>query len=215
MLFLFHFSVNFLIWQCMRYKVSVSVTICTFRYFLYLFFQRKLKFTLRVPSRARWPRMRTGRWGHDILAISCGLSTAHLETSARMGNFRCSCVSGPGLFSPFFFQIYIKLKCTLFAFLLFTAMPPLHPTHSTSFFSLNRHYSEHKFSVDWCCFFHRDHLLHHWIALLAECPITAQMYEETALLKDHSLVNSLIRVLQTLQEFNITLEASLVKGIGI
>lgn len=61
----------------------------------------------------------------------------------------------------------------------------------------------------------RDHLLHHWIALLAECPITAQMYEDMALLKDHSLVNSLIRVLQTLQEFNITLEASLVKGIGI
>ncbi|XP_058637713.1 DENN domain-containing protein 5A isoform X3 [Onychostoma macrolepis] len=65
------------------------------------------------------------------------------------------------------------------------------------------------------CLGARDHLLHHWIALLAECPITAQMYEDTALLKDHSLVNSLIRVLQTLQEFNITLEASLVKGIGI
>uniref|UniRef100_A0A8B9HBM9 DENN/MADD domain containing 5A n=1 Tax=Astyanax mexicanus TaxID=7994 RepID=A0A8B9HBM9_ASTMX len=65
------------------------------------------------------------------------------------------------------------------------------------------------------CLGARDHLLHHWIALLADCPITAQMYEDTALLKDHSLVNSLIRVLQTLQEFNITLEASLVKGIGI
>ncbi|XP_024150883.1 DENN domain-containing protein 5A isoform X6 [Oryzias melastigma] len=65
------------------------------------------------------------------------------------------------------------------------------------------------------CLGARDHLLHHWIALLADCPITAQMYEDTALLKDHSLVNSLIRVLQTLQEFNITLEASLVKGVGI
>lgn len=61
----------------------------------------------------------------------------------------------------------------------------------------------------------RDHLLHHWIALLADCPITAQMYEDMALIKDRCLVNSLIRVLQTLQEFNITLEASLVKGIGI
>lgn len=61
----------------------------------------------------------------------------------------------------------------------------------------------------------RDHLLHHWIALLTDCPITAQMYEDMALLKDRSLVNSLIRVLQTLQEFNITLETSLVKGIGI
>uniref|UniRef100_A0A665VPH8 DENN/MADD domain containing 5A n=1 Tax=Echeneis naucrates TaxID=173247 RepID=A0A665VPH8_ECHNA len=65
------------------------------------------------------------------------------------------------------------------------------------------------------CLGARDHLLHHWIALLADCPITAQMYEDTALIKDRSLVNSLIRVLQTLQEFNITLEASLVKGIGI
>lgn len=61
----------------------------------------------------------------------------------------------------------------------------------------------------------RDHLLHHWIALLADCPITAQMYEDSALIKGRSLVNSLIRVLQTLQEFNITLEASLVKGVGI
>ncbi|XP_064192990.1 DENN domain-containing protein 5A-like isoform X5 [Anguilla rostrata] len=65
------------------------------------------------------------------------------------------------------------------------------------------------------CLGARDHLLHHWIALLADCPITAQMYEESALIKDHSLVNSLIRVLQSLQEFNITLEASLVKGIRI
>uniref|UniRef100_A0A8C8CP32 DENN/MADD domain containing 5A n=1 Tax=Oncorhynchus tshawytscha TaxID=74940 RepID=A0A8C8CP32_ONCTS len=65
------------------------------------------------------------------------------------------------------------------------------------------------------CLGARDHLLHHWIALLADCPITVQMYEDTALIKDRSLVNSLIRVLQTLQEFNITLEASLVKGIGI
>ncbi|XP_045888322.1 DENN domain-containing protein 5A isoform X3 [Micropterus dolomieu] len=65
------------------------------------------------------------------------------------------------------------------------------------------------------CLGARDHLLHHWIALLADCPITAQMYEDIALIKDRSLVNSLIRVLQTLQDFNITLEASLVKGVGI
>ncbi|KAM9301660.1 DENN domain-containing protein 5A [Gastrophryne carolinensis] len=65
------------------------------------------------------------------------------------------------------------------------------------------------------CLGARDHYLHHWIALLAGCPITAQMYEDLALIKDHTLVNSLIRVLQTLQEFNITLESSLVKGINI
>ncbi|MEE6498726.1 hypothetical protein FKM82_003215 [Ascaphus truei] len=65
------------------------------------------------------------------------------------------------------------------------------------------------------CLGARDHYLHHWIALLADCPITAQMYDDTALIKGHTLVNSLIRVLQTLQEFNITLETSLVKGINI
>ncbi|XP_066556954.1 DENN domain-containing protein 5A isoform X3 [Amia ocellicauda] len=65
------------------------------------------------------------------------------------------------------------------------------------------------------CLGARDHMLHHWIALLADCPITAQMFEDSALIKDHTLVNSLIRVLQTLQEFNIILEASLIKGIGI
>ncbi|XP_029104178.1 DENN domain-containing protein 5A isoform X2 [Scleropages formosus] len=65
------------------------------------------------------------------------------------------------------------------------------------------------------CLGARDHLLHHWIALLSECPITVQMYEDTAMIKDRVLVNSLIRVLQTLQDFNITLEASLTKGIGI
>ncbi|XP_040190716.1 DENN domain-containing protein 5A [Rana temporaria] len=65
------------------------------------------------------------------------------------------------------------------------------------------------------CLGARDHYLHHWIALLADCPVIAQMYEDAALIKDHTLVNSLIRVLQTLQEFNITLESSLVKGINI
>ncbi|XP_075044618.1 DENN domain-containing protein 5A isoform X2 [Mixophyes fleayi] len=65
------------------------------------------------------------------------------------------------------------------------------------------------------CLGARDHYLHHWIALLADCPIIAQMYEDTALIKDHTLVNSLIRVLQMLQEFNITLESSLIKGINI
>ncbi|KAL4622864.1 DENN domain-containing protein 5A-like [Arapaima gigas] len=65
------------------------------------------------------------------------------------------------------------------------------------------------------CLGARDHLLHHWIALLSDCPILAQMYEDVAMIKDRMLVNSLIRVLQTLQDFNITLEASLTKGIGI
>ncbi|XP_041113198.1 DENN domain-containing protein 5B-like isoform X5 [Polyodon spathula] len=65
------------------------------------------------------------------------------------------------------------------------------------------------------CLGARDHLLLQWIPLLVECPLITTMYEEYALLRDHLMVNSLIRVLQTVHEFNITLESSLVKGITL
>nr|XP_056702124.1 DENN domain-containing protein 5B isoform X3 [Euleptes europaea] len=65
------------------------------------------------------------------------------------------------------------------------------------------------------CLGTRDHLLPQWIPLLAECPAITRMYEENALLRDHMTVNSLIRVLQTLQDFNIILEGSLVKGVDV
>lgn len=61
----------------------------------------------------------------------------------------------------------------------------------------------------------RDHLLPQWIPLLAECPPITRMYEENALLRDRMTVNSLIRVLQTLQDFNIVLEGSLIKGVDV
>ncbi|XP_032893607.1 DENN domain-containing protein 5B isoform X3 [Amblyraja radiata] len=65
------------------------------------------------------------------------------------------------------------------------------------------------------CLGARDHLLHQWIPLLAECPVISRMYEDCALLRDRATVNTLIRVLQTLHDFNITLETSLVKGIDV
>ncbi|KAK1167163.1 DENN domain-containing protein 5B-like isoform X3 [Acipenser oxyrinchus oxyrinchus] len=65
------------------------------------------------------------------------------------------------------------------------------------------------------CLGARDHLLPQWIPLLVECPLITRMYEEYALLRDHLTVNSVIRVLQTVHEFNITLESSLVKGITL
>ncbi|XP_069484652.1 DENN domain-containing protein 5B isoform X2 [Ambystoma mexicanum] len=61
----------------------------------------------------------------------------------------------------------------------------------------------------------RDHLLPQWIPLLAECPAITRMYEENALLRDHMGVNSLIRVLLTLEDFNIILEGSLIKGVEV
>uniref|UniRef100_A0A8C6A6C1 DENN domain containing 5B n=1 Tax=Marmota marmota marmota TaxID=9994 RepID=A0A8C6A6C1_MARMA len=64
----------------------------------------------------------------------------------------------------------------------------------------------------WVC---RDHLLPQWIPLLAECPAITRMYEESALLRDRMTVNSLIRILQTIQDFTIVLEGSLIKGVDV
>lgn len=41
------------------------------------------------------------------------------------------------------------------------------------------------------------------------------MYEDSALLRDRRTVNSLIRILQTMQDFSIVLEGSLVKGVDV
>ncbi|XP_053890571.1 DENN domain-containing protein 5B isoform X2 [Malaclemys terrapin pileata] len=65
------------------------------------------------------------------------------------------------------------------------------------------------------CLGTRDHFLPQWIPLLAECPAITRMYEENALLRDRMTVNSLLRVLQTLQDFNIILEGSLIKGVDV
>ncbi|XP_061494686.1 DENN domain-containing protein 5B isoform X3 [Rhineura floridana] len=65
------------------------------------------------------------------------------------------------------------------------------------------------------CLGMRDHFVPQWIPLLAECPAITRMYEENALLRDRMMVNSLIRVLQTLQDFNIVLEGSLIKGVDV
>lgn len=61
----------------------------------------------------------------------------------------------------------------------------------------------------------RDRLLSHWLPLLAELPLTARVYEDGALLRDRAAVHSLSRILRTLNEFTVTLETSLVKGIDL
>ncbi|XP_028255984.1 DENN domain-containing protein 5B isoform X2 [Parambassis ranga] len=65
------------------------------------------------------------------------------------------------------------------------------------------------------CLGARDRLLPQWLPLLVECPVVLRMYEDMALLRDRTTVNSLIGVLETLHDFPITLEASLVKGIDL
>ncbi|XP_051917570.1 DENN domain-containing protein 5B-like isoform X2 [Hippocampus zosterae] len=59
----------------------------------------------------------------------------------------------------------------------------------------------------------RDRLLSQWLPLLAECPLTSRTYEDGALMRDRAAVCSLSRILRTLNEFAITLETSLVKGV--
>lgn len=65
------------------------------------------------------------------------------------------------------------------------------------------------------CLGARDRLLPQWLPLLVECPVILRMYEDAALLRDRTTVNALIGVLETLHDFPITLEASLVKGIDL
>ncbi|XP_010795034.1 DENN domain-containing protein 5B-like [Notothenia coriiceps] len=65
------------------------------------------------------------------------------------------------------------------------------------------------------CLGARDRLLPQWVPLLVECPVIQRMYEDSALLRDRATVSSHIDVLETLHDFPITLEASIVKGIAL
>ncbi|XP_031725704.1 DENN domain-containing protein 5B isoform X3 [Anarrhichthys ocellatus] len=65
------------------------------------------------------------------------------------------------------------------------------------------------------CLGARDRLLPQWLPLLVECPVIPRMYEDIALLRDRTTVNALIGVLETLHDFPVTLETSLVKGIDL
>ncbi|XP_041852569.1 DENN domain-containing protein 5B-like [Melanotaenia boesemani] len=73
---------------------------------------------------------------------------------------------------------------------------------------------EGKFQL-FVCLGIRDRLLSQWLPLLSECPLTARTYEDGALLRDRASVHSLCRILQTLHEFSVTLEAALVKGVDL
>lgn len=61
----------------------------------------------------------------------------------------------------------------------------------------------------------RDRLLSQWLPLLAECPLTSRTYEDGALMRDRAAVCSLSRIMHTLNEFAVTLETSLVKGVAL
>ncbi|XP_064629809.1 DENN domain-containing protein 5B-like isoform X3 [Lineus longissimus] len=65
------------------------------------------------------------------------------------------------------------------------------------------------------CIAIRDQMLTKWLPAMAETPVTQSMYEEQSFLRDPQLLTFVIHILDSLKEFNITLEASLTKGVNI
>ncbi|XP_052088429.1 DENN domain-containing protein 5B-like isoform X1 [Mytilus californianus] len=71
-----------------------------------------------------------------------------------------------------------------------------------------------KFQV-FVCVGIRDHTLQKLMPIIANTPITAQLYEESSFLRNSSHIKYLVHILSTLDEFTITLESSLLRGINI
>ncbi|XP_072165397.1 DENN domain-containing protein 5B-like [Diadema setosum] len=61
----------------------------------------------------------------------------------------------------------------------------------------------------------RDHLLHQWLPVLAETPVTSNMYDECSFFHSQPNLDFLCSLLMQLDEFNILLEASVTKGIEL
>ncbi|XP_060588449.1 DENN domain-containing protein 5B-like isoform X3 [Ruditapes philippinarum] len=61
----------------------------------------------------------------------------------------------------------------------------------------------------------RDHTLQKWLPMIAKNIVTAQMYEEKSFMRDNDLITFIIHILDTLNDFDIILESSLVRGLNI
>lgn len=61
----------------------------------------------------------------------------------------------------------------------------------------------------------RDRLLPRWIKIISKTRVTTSMYEEQSFLRDPSLLQFVIQVLESLKDFEIVLEASLVRGVNL
>ncbi|XP_033362803.1 DENN domain-containing protein 5B isoform X3 [Bombus vosnesenskii] len=64
------------------------------------------------------------------------------------------------------------------------------------------------------CLAAREQLLHSMLRPMSEARSTADMYEETSFLRNTTLLNFLIHILEPLSEFHIVLEKSLTHGIS-
>ncbi|KAF6033953.1 DENND5A [Bugula neritina] len=60
-----------------------------------------------------------------------------------------------------------------------------------------------------------DHLLTEWLTYLSVCPITKQMYEDTAFLLDEPQIQFLVNLVSMLRSYHVTLEPSITKGLDI
>ncbi|XP_074642323.1 DENN domain-containing protein 5B-like isoform X3 [Tubulanus polymorphus] len=65
------------------------------------------------------------------------------------------------------------------------------------------------------CIAIRDHILSHWLLAMTDTPVTQTMYEETAFMRDKKLLTFVVHILDSLKEFEIVLETSLIKGINL
>ncbi|XP_050393892.1 DENN domain-containing protein 5B isoform X2 [Patella vulgata] len=61
----------------------------------------------------------------------------------------------------------------------------------------------------------RDRCLQKWLPLMANTPVTGQMYEANSFLRDPRLTVFLVHIIETLNEFNIVLESSVLQGLDI
>ena len=63
------------------------------------------------------------------------------------------------------------------------------------------------------CFLCRDHKLQRYINLISRTMDCFNMYEERSFLRDKTMLRYVIQLLDSLNEFNIVLERSLVSGV--
>ncbi|KAK3766868.1 hypothetical protein RRG08_052011 [Elysia crispata] len=71
-----------------------------------------------------------------------------------------------------------------------------------------------KFQV-FICVGIRKRCLHRWLPLMASTAVTGQMYEENSFLRNPTHINFVMHILESLTEFDIPLEASLLRGIDL
>ena len=50
---------------------------------------------------------------------------------------------------------------------------------------------------------------------MSKTPVAASMYEEQSFMRDPSLLQFLIQIINSLKDFKIELEASLIKGVSV